>query len=163
MSAPRAAPRVRVQDAPFDLAAESAALTAGREDVGGVASFVGLCRADGGLAALVLEHYPGMTERAIARIAEEACRRWPLSGCTVVHRVGRLRPGEPIVLVLTASAHRAAALESCAFLIDWLKTGAPFWKREEFADGRERWVEAKAEDDEAAARWARADEKAPAA
>ena len=163
MSGAAARPRVRVQEAPFDLAAESAALTAGREDVGGVASFVGLCRADGGLAALVLEHYPGMTERAIAGIAAEACARWPLSGCTVVHRVGRLRPGEPIVLVLTASAHRAAALESCAFLIDWLKTGAPFWKREEFAGGRERWVDAKTEDDEAAARWACADGKAPAA
>ena len=147
-------PRVRVQEAPFDLAAESAALTAGREDVGAVASFVGLCRADGGLEALVLEHYPGMTERAIAGIAAEACARWPLSGCTVVHRVGRIRPGEPIVLVLAASPHRAAALEGCAFLIDWLKTGAPFWKREEFADGRGgRWVEAKAEDDAAAARW----------
>ncbi len=154
MSAP--VPQVRVQEASFDLAAESAALTAGREDVGGVASFVGLCRADDGLAALVLEHYPGMTDRALAGIAGEACARWPLTGCTVVHRVGRLRPGEPIVLVLTASPHRAAALESCAFLIDWLKTGAPFWKREEFADGRERWVEAKAEDDAAAAKWARA-------
>ena len=158
-----ATPRVRVQEAPFDLGAESAALTAGREDVGGIASFVGLCRADDGLAALLLEHYPGMTERAIAGIAAEACSRWPLSGCTVIHRVGRLRPGEPIVLVLTASAHRSAALESCAFLIDWLKTGAPFWKREEFAEGRERWVDAKAEDDRAAARWARAAEKAPAA
>ncbi|GAA0566989.1 molybdenum cofactor biosynthesis protein MoaE [Craurococcus roseus] len=158
-----ATPRVRVQEAPFDLAAESTALTAGRENVGGVASFVGLCRADDGLAALALEHYPGMTERAIAGIAAEACSRWPLSGCTVIHRVGRLRPGEPIVLVLTASAHRGAALESCAFLIDWLKTGAPFWKREEFADGRERWVEAKADDDRAAARWARATGEAPAA
>ena len=148
-------PRVRVQEAPFDLAAESADLTAGRADVGGVASFVGVCRADDGLAALVLEHYPGMTERALSDIAAEACARWPLTGCTVIHRVGRLLPGEPIVLVLTASAHRAAALESCAFLIDWLKSGAPFWKREEFADGRgERWVEAKAEDDAAAARWA---------
>ena len=145
---------VRVQEAPFDFAAESAALTAGRTDIGGLASFVGLCRADDGLAALVLEHYPGMTERAIARIAAEACARWPLSGCTVIHRVGRLTPGAPIVLVLTASTHRAAALESCAFLIDWLKTGAPFWKREEFAGGGERWVEAKAEDDAAAARWA---------
>jgi molybdopterin synthase catalytic subunit len=148
-----ARPTVRVQDAPFDLGVESAALTAGREDVGGLASFVGLCRADDGLAALVLEHYPGMTERAIAGIAAQACARWPLTGCTVIHRVGRLPPGEPIVLVLTASSHRAAALESCAFLIDWLKTRAPFWKREEFADGRERWVEAKAEDDRAAARW----------
>jgi molybdopterin synthase catalytic subunit len=147
-------PTVRVQEAPFDLGAESAALAEGRTDVGGLASFVGVCRADDGLAALVLEHYPGMTERAIARIAEEACARWPLTGCTVVHRVGRLPPGSPIVLVLTASSHRAAALESCAFLIDWLKTRAPFWKREEFADGRDaRWVEARAEDDAAAARW----------
>jgi molybdopterin synthase catalytic subunit len=146
-------PTVRVQAEPFDVAAESAALTAGRVDVGGLASFVGLCRADDGLAALVLEHYPGMTERAIERIAAEACARWPLTGCTVIHRFGRLEPGAPIVLVLTASSHRAAALESCAFLIDWLKTAAPFWKREEFADGAERWVEAKAADDQAAARW----------
>jgi molybdopterin synthase catalytic subunit len=144
---------IRVQESAFDLAAETEALTAGRTDVGGVASFVGICRGDDGLAALVLEHYPGMTERALARVATEAERRWPLTGCTVVHRVGRIRPGEPIVLVLTASAHRAAALESCAFLIDWLKTGAPFWKREEFADGRDRWVAARAEDDAAAARW----------
>jgi len=148
--------RVVIQEAPFDLAAESAALTAGRTDIGGVASFVGICRADDGLSAMVLEHYPGMTERAIARIAAEAEARWPLSGCTVIHRVGRIEPGEPIVLVLTASAHRVAALESCAFLIDWLKTRAPFWKREVFADGRERWVEAKAEDDAIAARWDRA-------
>lgn len=147
------APRVRVQEAPFDLAAESAALTTGRADVGAVASFVGLCRADDGLAALVLEHYPGMTERAMAAIAAEACARWPLSGCTVVHRVGRLRPGEGIVLVLTASPHRAAALESCAFLIDWAKTRAPFWKRETYADGRTAWVEARSEDDAAAERW----------
>ena len=152
MSGP-VAPTVRVQDAPFDLAAESAALTQGRVDVGGLASFVGLCRADDGLAALVLEHYPGMTERALERIAAEACARWPLTGCTVIHRHGRLEPGAPIVLVLTASSHRTAALESCAFLIDWLKTRAPFWKREEFASGTGRWVEAKAEDDQAAARW----------
>lgn len=144
---------VRVQESAFDMAAEQAALSAGRTDVGGIASFVGLCRADEGLAALVLEHYPGMTERALAGIAAEAEARWPLTGCTVVHRVGRIRPGEPIVLVLTASVHRAAALEACAFLIDWLKTGAPFWKREEFPDGREHWVEAKDSDDAAAARW----------
>lgn len=156
-----ATPTIRVQEAPFDLAAESAALAAGRVDargiavfdVGGMASFVGLCRADDGLEALVLEHYPGMTERALTRIAEQACARWPLTGCTVIHRHGRMRPGDPIVLVLTASAHRVAALESCAFLIDWLKTDAPFWKREEFAGGAARWVEAKAEDDAAAARW----------
>ncbi len=145
--------RVLVQDAPFDIAAETAALTAGRTDVGGVGSFLGVCRADDGLAALVLEHYPGMTERAIGRIVDQAQARWPLTGCTVIHRVGRILPGEGIVLVLTASAHRAAALEACAFLIDWLKTSAPFWKREEFAAGTHRWVAARAEDDAATARW----------
>ncbi len=148
--------RVLVQEAAFDIGAETAALTAGRTDVGGIATFLGVCRGDDGLAAMVLEHYPGMTERAIARIAAQAEARWPLTGCTVIHRVGRILPGEPIVLVLTASAHRAAALESCAFLIDWLKTKAPFWKREEFAGGAHRWVEAKAEDEAAAARWAAA-------
>jgi len=145
--------RIQVQEALFDMATESAALTAGRTDACGVASFLGVCRGDDGLAAMVLEHYPGMTERALGRIAAEAEARWPLTGCTVIHRVGRILPGEPIVLVLTASAHRAAALESCAFLIDWLKTKAPFWKREEFADGDARWVAAKNEDDAAAARW----------
>ena len=145
--------RVLVQQAEFDLGAETAALSAGREDVGGIASFLGLCRADDGLSALVLEHYPGMTERALEKIAAEAESRWPLTGCTVIHRVGRILPGQPIVLVLTASRHRVAALEACAFLIDWLKTGAPFWKREEFSDGRERWVEAREADEAAAARW----------
>ena len=145
--------RIAVQEAPFDLAAESAALSADRVDLGGIASFVGVCRADDGIAALVLEHYPGMTERALGNIAAEAERRWPLAGCTIIHRVGRLLPGEPIVLVLTASAHRAAALESCAFLMDWLKTRAPFWKREEMTDGSERWVEARDEDAAATARW----------
>jgi molybdopterin synthase catalytic subunit len=146
-------PRISVQEAVFDLAAESAALSAGRDDIGGIASFVGICRADDGIAAMVLEHYPGMTEKALAAIAAGAERRWPLTGCTIIHRVGRLEPGAPIVLVLTASAHRSAALESCAFLIDWLKTGAPFWKREEFADGTSRWVEARAEDEAATSRW----------
>jgi molybdopterin synthase catalytic subunit len=145
--------RIQVQEALFDMATESAALTAGRTDIGGVASFLGVCRGDDGLTAMVLEHYPGMTERALGRIAAEAEARWPLTGCTVIHRVGRILPGEPIVLVLTASAHRAAALEACAFLIDWLKTKAPFWKREEFAGGAARWVAAKDEDDAAAARW----------
>ncbi len=145
--------KVVVQEAPFDMGAETAALTAGRTDVGGVASFLGVCRGDDGLAAMVLEHYPAMTGRAIERIAARAEERWPLTGCTVIHRVGRILPGEPIVLVLTASSHRAAALESCAFLIDWLKTKAPFWKREEFSGGAERWVEARTEDDAAAARW----------
>jgi molybdopterin synthase catalytic subunit len=101
----------------------------------------------------VLEHYPAMTERAVARIVAEAEARWPLTGCTVIHRFGRMEPGAPIVLVLTASSHRAAALEACAFLIDWLKTKAPFWKREEFSAGGTRWVEARAGDDAAADRW----------
>ncbi len=145
--------RVLVQREVFDLGAESALLSEGRTDVGGIASFVGICRADDGLAAMTLEHYPGMTERALAAIAAQAESRWPLTGCTVIHRHGRMLPGDPIVLVLTASRHRIAALESCAFLIDWLKTKAPFWKAEEFADGTTRWVDAKAEDDAATARW----------
>ncbi|WP_159999270.1 molybdenum cofactor biosynthesis protein MoaE [Roseomonas sp. 18066] len=146
--------RILVQEACFDVAAEQALLAEGRVDVGGIAAFTGLCRADDGISALVLEHYPGMTERALEKIVAEAEARWPLTGCTVIHRVGRILPGEPIVLVLAASRHRSAALEACAFLIDWLKTGAPFWKREEFSDGRERWVEARASDDAATARWA---------
>jgi molybdopterin synthase catalytic subunit len=146
-------PTIRVQEAPFDIGAEMAALTAGRTDIGAVASFTGICRVDDGLAAMVLEHYPAMTERALARIAEQAMARWPLTGCTVIHRVGRMAPGDPIVLVLTASAHRQAALEACAFLMDWLKTKAPFWKREEPREGAPRWVEARESDDEAAARW----------
>jgi len=145
--------RILVQEAEFDIAAEMAALTAGRTDIGALASFTGICRADDGLAAMVLEHYPAMTERAMARIAAQAEARWPLTGCTVIHRVGRLPPGAPIVLVLTASNHRSAALEACAFLMDWLKTRAPFWKREEFTAGHTRWVEARAEDDAAAQRW----------
>lgn len=145
--------RISVQEALFDLGAESAALAAGRDDVGGMASFVGICRADDGIAAMVLEHYPGMTEKALAGIAAEAERRWPLTGCTIIHRIGRMVPGAPIVLVLTASAHRSAALEACAFLIDWLKTRAPFWKHEELADGTTRWVEARAEDEAATSRW----------
>lgn len=145
--------RIAVQEAEFDVAAETALLTRGRTDIGAVASFIGLCRADDGLAAMVLEHYPAMTERAMERIATDAAARWPLTGCTLIHRVGRLTPGAPIVLVLTASAHRGAALESCAFLMDWLKTRAPFWKREEFTEGGARWVEARPEDDAAAQRW----------
>ena len=153
---PGLAGRVAVGEAPFDLGAEAEALSvASPGAVGGLASFVGLCRADDGVSAMTLEHYPGMTEAAIAGIRDEAARRWPLLGCTVIHRVGRIEPGEPIVLVLTASAHRVAALESCAFLIDWLKTAAPFWKREALPDGTERWVEAKAGDDALAERWRR--------
>ena len=150
---------IRVQEADFDVGAEFARITAGRTAIGGVAAFVGLVRdLTGGEAtsAMTLEHYPGMTERQIAEIEAEARRRWPLEDVTIIHRHGRLEPGDRIVLVLTASAHREAALEACHFLIDWLKTKAPFWKREEAAGGA-RWVEARASDDSAAARW-----KAPA-
>ncbi len=149
--------RISVQREAFDVGAEIAALTRGRTDIGGIGLFVGTVRdtAQGRrIVAMTLEHYPGMTERALAAIVAEAEARWPLAGCTVIHRYGRLVPGEGIVLVATASAHRAAALESTAFLIDWLKTKAPFWKQESFADGTAEWVAARAEDDEAAARWA---------
>jgi molybdopterin synthase catalytic subunit len=152
---------IRIQHAPFDVGTEIAALSAGRPEIGGIGCFLGTVRDDsaqdsGGraLAALVLEHYPGMTERAIVRITDEAERRWVLTGCTVIHRVGRLVPGAQIVLVIAASAHRQAALEATAFLIDWLKTRAPFWKREDFVDGGTQWVDARETDDAAAARWA---------
>ena len=150
--------KVRVQEADFDVGAEIAALTAGRSDIGGIGCFIGTVRDSDGAApkvtAMTLEHYPGMTERAIARIVDDAAQRWPLLGCTVIHRVGRLRAGENIVLVIAASSHRQAALDATAFLIDWLKTKAPFWKREEFPDGSGTWVDAKESDDAAAARWA---------
>jgi molybdopterin synthase catalytic subunit len=145
-------PRVRVQEAAFDTGAEIARVTAGREDIGGLGCFIGVVRG-GDVASMVLEHYPGMTERAITRIVAEAEARWSLLDCTVIHRVGRLLPGEPIVLVLAAHRHRAPALAATAYLIDWLKTKAPFWKRETRPDGGEHWVEARAEDDAAAARW----------
>lgn len=147
---------VRVQAEPFDAGVEIARLLAGREDAGGLGCFVGAVRGGptgGGVRALTLEHYPGMTERAMAAIAEQAERRWGLLGCTLIHRVGRLLPGEGIVLVLALSEHRAAALEATAFLIDWLKTRAPFWKQEEARDGTVSWVQARAADDAAAARW----------
>jgi molybdopterin synthase catalytic subunit len=147
---------IRVQQADFDIGAEVAALTSGRTDIGGIGCFVGTVRASAGgrpIAAMTLEHYPGMTERAMARIAEEAARRWSLLGCTLIHRVGRLAPGENIVLVVAVSAHRQAALDATAFLIDWLKTKAPFWKKEIFADGGEAWVAARESDEDAAARW----------
>ena len=149
-------PTIRVQRDAFDVGQEIAALTTGRTDIGGIGCFIGLVRgtaADDQLAALTLEHYAGMTERSLAAIATIAIDRWQLLGCTLIHRVGRLCPGDPIVLVLTASAHREAALESTAFLIDWLKTKAPFWKAEETIDGQTNWVQARAEDDQAAARW----------
>ncbi len=144
---------LRVQEWDFDVSAELAALTTDRTDIGGIGCFVGVVRSGGDLAAMTLEHYAGMTERAIRRITEEAEGRWKLLGCIVIHRVGRLAPGAQIVLVLTAAAHRAEALEATAFLIDWLKTKAPFWKREEFADGSGQWVDAKDTDDAASARW----------
>jgi molybdopterin synthase catalytic subunit len=150
------APIVRVQAAPFDVGAEMAALTKGRADVGGIGCFVGTVRDSAGgraISAMTLEHYPGMTERAMADIAAQAAERWTLLGCTLIHRVGRLLPGEAIVLVLAASAHRQSALDATAFLIDWLKTRAPFWKKEAFSDGAEDWVAARQEDEQAAARW----------
>ena len=142
---------VRVQAEDFDPAAELARLEA--LGGGGVASFTGLVRGDDGLAAMTLEHYPAMTQAALEAIAAEAAGRWRLAGVTVIHRFGRLVPGDRIVFVGTASRHRAAALEACAFLIDWLKTGAPFWKCEEWTDGARRWVEAKSSDDAARDRW----------
>ncbi len=157
---------IRVQLEDFDVGAELEALSAGNHRIGGVASFVGLVRdlAEGeAVAAMTLEHYPGMTEKQLAKIEAEARARWPLEDCLIVHRYGRLEPGERIVLVITASAHRQAALESCQFLIDWLKTQAPFWKLEEGPEGS-HWVEARASDDAAAARWAEpADAKPDAA
>ncbi|MGY6770397.1 molybdenum cofactor biosynthesis protein MoaE [Komagataeibacter sp. NFXK3] len=144
---------IRVQVEAFDSAHETALLLRGHEDVGGVAAFTGIVRGGGGLVALELEHYPGMTESMMRRIAESACARFGLAGCTVIHRVGRLAVGMPIVLVLCASAHRGGAQEATTFMMDWLKTSAPFWKREEFADGRSAWVEARAQDEAAKARW----------
>jgi molybdopterin synthase catalytic subunit len=145
---------IRIQQADFDIAREIAALTKGRTDIGAIVSFSGVCRDDGkdGIAALTLEHYPDMAEAEIGRHADEAMSRWPLNGLTVIHRVGRLTPGENIVLVLTASRHRQAAFEAAEFLMDYLKTSAPFWKREESKSGT-NWVEARELDDAAAARW----------
>lgn len=146
---------VRVGEADFDIAAEIDALTAGRGDVGAVATFTGLVRdlsAAGAVSAMELEHYPGMTEAALERIARDAAARWPLTGLCIVHRVGRLAAGERIVLVAASSAHRAAAFEAAAFTMDYLKTRAPFWKREEGEDGA-AWVDAREADDAAAERW----------
>lgn len=146
---------IRIQAEDFDVAAETAAVAQGCADIGAAVAFTGLCRDEGGrLAALELEHYPGMAEAEVARVVEEARLRWPLSGVTVIHRYGKIEPGQNIVLVLTASAHRQAAFEAAAFLMDFLKTRAPFWKREHLKDGSTgRWVEAKSADAAAAARW----------
>lgn len=142
---------VRVDAAGFDPGVELARLE--QAGVGAVASFVGIVRGEGGLTSLTLEHYPAMTEAMLCSLTETAAARWTLDGAIIVHRVGTLRPGERIVFVGTAATHRAAALDACAFLIDALKTRAPFWKRESFADGASRWVEARGSDEAAAARW----------
>ena len=146
---------VRLQREEFDAAAEAAALTRGRTDIGALVTFTGICRgAESGepIAALTLEHYPGMAEAEIGRHVEQAKARWPLMGVTVIHRYGRIAPGENIVLVVTASSHREAAFAAAEFLMDYLKTRAPFWKQVEAATGK-TWVEAKEADDAAAARW----------
>ena len=146
---------IRIQEADFDIAREISALTKGRTDIGAVVSFSGICRgSEGGapIAALTLEHYPGMAEAEIARHADTAMSRWPLTAVSVIHRVGRITPGENIVLVLTASQHRQAAFQAAEFLMDYLKANAPFWKREESPSGTS-WIEARHHDDDAAARW----------
>jgi molybdopterin synthase catalytic subunit len=146
---------IRIQEADFDVAREIAALTQGRTDIGAVVTFSGICRGDEGgeaVAALTLEHYPGMAEAEIGRHVDEAISRWPLTAVTVIHRVGRITPGQNIVVVLTASAHRQAAFQAAEFLMDYLKANAPFWKREESAGGTS-WVDARSHDDDAAARW----------
>jgi len=153
---------IRVQQEDFDPAAEVERLVAGNHAVGGVVTFIGLVRdlADGqAIRAMTLEHYPGMTEKMLGEIEAEANRRWPLAATLIVHRYGRLALGERIVLVAVASAHRHAAFEACAFLVDWLKTRAPFWKLEE-TDAGARWVDAQSSDDAAAGRWAAAGSKA---
>lgn len=146
---------IRVQSEPFDAGAELAAVKAGRTQIGGTVMFLGSVRdlSEGtDITAMTLEHYPGMTEKALADIEAEAQRRWPLDATLIVHRYGRLLPGDDIVLVIAASAHREAAFEACHFLIDWLKTKAPFWKLEENEEGAS-WVAAKGSDDDAAKRW----------
>ncbi len=148
---------IRIQREDFDVGAELEKLAAGNPKVGGIASFVGIVRnhaENEAIQAMTLEHYPGMTEKALAEIEAEARRRWLLEACLIIHRHGRLKPGDRIVLVATASQHRQAAFESCHFLIDWLKTKAPFWKQEETPKGA-RWVRARAQDDTAAARWSK--------
>ena len=153
---------IKVQREDFDVGAELERLAAGNSGVGGIATFLGVVRAgdgDGRIAAMTLEHYPGMTERQLAEIEAEARNRWSLEDTMIIHRYGRLEPGERIVFVACASAHRHAAFEACAFLVDWLKTRAPFWKLEETTSG-ERWVEARADDGRAAARWSEGDKDA---
>lgn len=152
---------VRIQREPFDAAAEAAKLTRGRTDIGAVVTFTGICRGeDTGkpVLAMTLDHYPGMAEAEIARHVETAERRWPLLGVTIIHRVGRLVPAEPIVLVVAAATHRQDAFAAAEFLMDYLKTRAPFWKKVESADGS-AWADAKSSDDDSAARWAAPDQR----
>ena len=148
-------PVVRIQSEDFNVADEIRKLTAGRKDIGAVVTFTGLCRDEGGkLSALELEHYPGMAEAEISRISAQAMERWPLNGLVVIHRFGKIEPGGNIVLVIAASAHRQAAFDGANFLMDFLKTRAPFWKREHLANGRSgQWVEAKDDDDAAMDKW----------
>jgi molybdopterin synthase catalytic subunit len=159
---------IRVQREDFDAGAEAAKLAGGRCDIGAIVTFTGICRAGdlrgglGDVVAMTLEHYPGMAEAEIARHVEDAERRWPLQGVTVIHRYGRILPGENIVLVVTAAAHRGEAFAAAEFLMDYLKTSAPFWKHEERASGV-GWVDAKDVDDAAAARWSRPTRKPEAA
>jgi molybdopterin synthase catalytic subunit len=150
---------IRLQTEDFDAAAESTRLTEGRTNIGAVVTFTGVCRgteAGASVSAMTLEHYPGMAEAEIARHVETAKQRWPLLGVTIIHRHGRLVPGDNIVLVVTVSAHREAAFAAAEFLMDYLKTSAPFWKIEE-RGGEKKWVEAKSSDDRAAARWSKDD------
>lgn len=147
---------VRIQREPFDVAAEAATLTRGRGDAGAVVTFTGICRGSEGsepIAALTLEHYPGMAEAEIERHVADAVSRWPLIGVTVIHRYGRITPGEDIVMVVTVSSHREAAFAAAEFLMDYLKTRAPFWKQVEKTGAEKTWVDAKAADDAAADRW----------
>ncbi len=151
--------KISVQTETFDVGIETAAMSNGRTDIGAIASFIGLARDSNNgseVRAMTLEHYPAMTEKALAEIADEALQRWALLDVTLIHRVGRLLPGDPIVLVIVASSHRAEAFAACEFLMDALKTRAPFWKKEETSAG-ERWVEARESDDVAAARWCELD------
>ncbi len=148
---------IRVQEDDFDIGAEVKRLTAGRSDIGAIVSFIGVVRGESEgnlLTDMTLEHYPGMTERELERVEQEAHARWPLQESLIIHRYGILKPGENIVLVVTASAHRHTAFEAAEFLIDYLKTSAPFWKKERFKGRPAHWVEAKSDDDAAAARWA---------
>jgi len=144
---------IKVQAEDFDIGAEASSLTAGRTDIGAVVTFTGIVRGGEGLVTMTLEHYPGMTEAELGRVDAEAHARWPLAASLIIHRFGELRPGDNIMMVATASAHRKAAFEAAEFLMDYLKTSAPFWKKQRFDESAPSWVEAKFTDDDAASRW----------